>query len=45
MANVTTHDQGTERRDSRMVWGVIIAIAVSVIWALTAHGWDVVDFE
>jgi hypothetical protein len=28
------------------VWGVIIiAIAVSVIWALTAHGRDVVDFE
>jgi hypothetical protein len=28
------------------VWGVlIIAVAVSVIWALTAHGRDVVDFE
>ena len=27
------------------VWGVtIIAIAVSVIWALTAHGRDVVDY-
>ena len=28
------------------VWGVIIiAIAVSIIWALTAHGRDVVDYE
>ena len=28
------------------IWGVtIIAIAVSVIWALTAHGRDVVDFD
>jgi hypothetical protein len=27
------------------VWGiVIVAIAVSVIWALTAHGRDVVDY-
>ena len=27
------------------VWGVtIIAIAVSIIWALTAHGRDVVDY-
>ena len=28
------------------VWGVVfIAVAVSVIWALTAHGRDIVEFE
>ena len=28
------------------VWGVtIIAIAVSIVWSLTAHGRDVVDYE